>query len=154
ARSRRRGPCGRPRARPAGGSRRSRRDPRRRGAWPTDPGSLTGDDPAGSPNIHQHVPDVTTASAQRTVRRFELLRELGRGATSVVYVARQMDLDRVVAVKELAVLRSTDPNLTERFLRESRLAGSLAHPNVVTVYEYFEDAGTPYIAMEYLERGS
>ena len=39
-------------------------------------------------------------------------------------------------------------------MRESRLAGSLNHPNIVTVHDFFEDHGTPYIAMEYLERGS
>ena len=39
-------------------------------------------------------------------------------------------------------------------MRESRLAGSLVHPNVITVFDYFEHDGTPYIAMEYVERGS
>ena len=43
---------------------------------------------------------------------------------------------------------------TRRFVRESRLAGSLNHPNIVTVHDFFEDRGTPYIAMEFLERGS
>ncbi|MFI5040189.1 MAG: serine/threonine-protein kinase, partial [Solirubrobacterales bacterium] len=44
--------------------------------------------------------------------------------------------------------------MAERFVRESRLAGSLNHPNIVTVLEYFEDGGVPYIAMEYVPRGS
>ena len=42
----------------------------------------------------------------------------------------------------------------QRFLREARLAGSLTDPNIVTVFDYFEHDGTPYLAMEYLERGS
>jgi serine/threonine protein kinase len=43
----------------------------------------------------------------------------------------------------------TDPTIGRRFLRESRLAGSLNHPNIVTVHDYFEHRGSPYIAMEY-----
>jgi serine/threonine protein kinase len=72
---------------------------------------------------------------------------------AVVYLARQLDLDRPVALKMLAGLHAFDPTVTSRFVREARLAGSLNHPNVVTVYEYFEHAGLPYIAMELLPRG-
>ena len=46
------------------------------------------------------------------------------------------------------------PAFAARFLRESRIAGSLSHPNIVTVHDYFEHDGMPYIAMEYVERGS
>jgi len=91
---------------------------------------------------------------RRTVGRYEIVREVGRGATAVVYLARQTDLDRDVALKELAAFRARDPAHLERFLRESRLAGSLSHPNIVTVYEYFPHEGTAFIAMEYFERGS
>jgi serine/threonine protein kinase len=90
----------------------------------------------------------------RAVGRYELLRELGRGGTATVYLARQTDLGRLVALKELTALPVSDPSTARRFVRESRLAASLNHPNVVTVHDYFEDSGTPYIAMEYLERGS
>ena len=90
----------------------------------------------------------------RAVGRYELLRELGRGGTATVYLARQTDLNRLVALKELTAVPVSDPSTARRFVRESRLAGSLNHPNVVTVHDYFEDHGTPYIAMEYLERGS
>ena len=71
-----------------------------------------------------------------------------------VYLARQLDLDRMVALKELRMLRTPDPSFARRFLREARLAGSLNHPNIVTVHDYFEADGVPHIAMEYLERGS
>jgi serine/threonine protein kinase len=90
----------------------------------------------------------------RTVGRYEILRELGRGGAATVYLARQTDLDRSVALKELSAFRQSDPSFTKRFLRESRLAGSLSHPNIVTVHEYFEHGGIPYIAMEYVPRGS
>ena len=89
-----------------------------------------------------------------TIGRYKLVREIGRGGMAVVYLARQTDLDRDVALKELAALHSVDPARVERFLRESRLAGSLNQPNVVTVHEFFEHEGTGYIAMEYFERGS
>ncbi len=95
-----------------------------------------------------------TSAVMRTVGRYELLREIGRGGMAVVYLARQSDLDRNVALKELSALHAADPRRVDRFLRESRLAGSLSHPNVVTVHEYFEHEGTAYIAMEHFERGS
>jgi serine/threonine protein kinase len=90
----------------------------------------------------------------RTVGRYEILREIGRGGMAAVYLARQVDLDRHVALKELGAFHAADPAFAERFLRESRVAGSLSHPNIVTVHEYFEHEGTPFIAMEYLTRGS
>ena len=95
------------------------------------------------------MPDV-----MKTVGRYEILRELGRGGMALVYLARQTDLDRFVALKELGAFHASDASFAQRFLRESRVAGSLSHPNIVTVHDYFEHEGTPYIAMEYLERGS
>jgi hypothetical protein len=95
------------------------------------------------------MPDV-----MKTVGRYEILRELGRGGMALVYLARQTDLDRFVALKELGAFHASDASFAQRFLRESRVAGSLSHPNIVTVHDYFEHDGTPYIAMEYVERGS
>ena len=90
----------------------------------------------------------------RKVGRYEILREIGRGGMAVVYLARQMDLERDVALKELAAFHASDVSFAQRFVRESRVAGSLSHPNVVTVHDYFEDDGVPFIAMEYVRRGS
>ena len=93
--------------------------------------------------------------AGERVGRFEVVREIGRGGMAVVYLARQTDLDRNVALKQLGAFHATDPAAAARFLQESRITGSLGHPNIVTVHEYLQhDDGTPYIAMEYLERGS
>jgi serine/threonine protein kinase len=89
-----------------------------------------------------------------TLDGYDLIRELGRGGMAVVHLARQRDLSRLVALKELAGFSVGDPAAAERFLRESRVAGSLNHPNIVTVYEYFDDGGTPFIAMELMEGGS
>src|SRR3954454_20367675 len=95
------------------------------------------------------MPDV-----MKTVGRYEILRDVGRGGMAIVYLARQTDLDRFVALKELGAFHASDPSFAQRFLRESRVAGSLSHPNIVTVHDYFEHDGTTYIAMEYIERGS
>jgi serine/threonine protein kinase len=89
----------------------------------------------------------------REIGRYTVERELGRGGMAIVHLARQADLERPVALKELAGLWATDPTATMRFLREARLGGSLNHPNIVTVHEYFEAGGVPYIATEFLERG-
>src|SRR3954462_10779337 len=95
------------------------------------------------------MPDV-----MKTVGRYEILRELGRGGMALVYLARQTDLDRFVALKELGAFHASDASFAQRFLRESRVAGSLSHPNIVTVHDYFEHEGTPYIAMEYVSGGT
>jgi hypothetical protein len=87
------------------------------------------------------------------VGRYELLGEVGHGGMGRVYRARQTDLDRIVALKGLQAVTAND-EFAARFARESRLAGARSHPNIVTVFEYLEHDGTPYIAMEYVARGS
>ena len=71
-----------------------------------------------------------------------------------VHLARQLDLDRFAALKELGSLQREDAEMAARFVRESRLAGALNHTCIVTVLDFFEHEGTPYIAMEYVPRGS
>ncbi|MGN6378332.1 MAG: serine/threonine-protein kinase [Gaiellales bacterium] len=90
----------------------------------------------------------------RQIGRYVVVREIGRGGMAAVYLARQVDLDRDVALKELNAFHAADPAFAERFVRESRMAGSMNHPNIVTVYEFLTEGSVPYIAMEYLERGS
>ena len=90
----------------------------------------------------------------KRVGRYDLLDVIGRGGAAVVYLAHQRDLRRHVALKELAPFHAADASFAERFVEESRLAGSMSHANVVTMHEYFEDGGVPYIAMEYLPNGS
>ncbi len=97
---------------------------------------------------------MSLGSPLRTVGRYELVREIGRGGMAIVHLARQLDLDRFVALKELAAFYASDPGTARRFLHEARLAGALSHPNVVTVHDYVEHAGVPYISMEYVPRGS
>ena len=78
---------------------------------------------------------------------------LARGGMAVVYLVRQPALDREVVLKRLDLERD-DPTLAQRFVREARLAAALDHPNVVTLFDFFEDDGVPYIAMEYVAGGS
>ncbi|HEX5617277.1 MAG TPA: protein kinase [Solirubrobacteraceae bacterium] len=84
---------------------------------------------------------------------YEVVRLIARGGMATVYEAYQPTLDRSVALKRLD-LRSSDPMQTERFIQESRMSAAFNHPNIVTVFDFFESDGVPYIAMEYLPRGS
>ncbi len=93
------------------------------------------------------------AQAGDRIGAYEVVRLIARGGMATVYEARQPALDRAVALKRLD-LRTDDPTLAERFIRESRIAASFDHPNIVTVFDFFECEAVPYIAMEYLPRGS
>jgi hypothetical protein len=88
------------------------------------------------------------------VGRYEVMRELGRGGMATVYLARQLDLDRLVALKRLDGLAEQSDGRVRRFVREARLAASLSHPNIVTVHDTFEVDGVPYIAMELVPGGT
>jgi eukaryotic-like serine/threonine-protein kinase len=81
--------------------------------------------------------------------RYRLEERIGGGATSDVWSATDLDLDRRVAVKLLAP--NADP---ARFEREARAVASLGHPNICTLYAYGEIEGRPYIVLEYLPGGS
>jgi len=76
---------------------------------------------------------------------------IGRGGMGVVYLAEHGGLERKVALKLLAPPLAEDPRFRERFVRESRLAASIDHPNVIPIYEAGEADGRLYIAMRYVE---
>jgi serine/threonine protein kinase len=88
------------------------------------------------------------------VGRYDMLEVIGRGGAAIVYLAYQRDLRRHIALKELLSQHLADPTFAQRFVEESRLAGSMNHSSIVTVHEFFEHDEVPYIAMEYLPRGS
>ena len=83
--------------------------------------------------------------------RYRVADMLGRGGMAVVYLARDDELDRPVAIKVLAGHLADDPAFRNRFVREARLAAGLSHPNIVQVYDAGEDDGNPYIVMEYVD---
>ncbi|MGH3010078.1 MAG: serine/threonine-protein kinase [Gaiellaceae bacterium] len=90
-------------------------------------------------------------SAAVLAGRYEVIRPLGHGAMAVVDLARDVELDRPVALKRLAENLARDEDLRRRFLREARLAARLSHPNVVRVFDIGVDRERPFIAMEYVD---
>jgi serine/threonine protein kinase len=89
--------------------------------------------------------------AETVAGRYRLERRLGHGAMASVYLARDSELDRPVAVKLLAENVAADEGLRERFVREARLAARLSHPNVVSIFDAGADEDRPFIVMEYVE---
>jgi serine/threonine protein kinase len=83
--------------------------------------------------------------------RYRTEEVLGRGGMASVYLARDGELDRPVAVKVLAEHLADTPGFRERFLREAKLAAQLSHPNVVQVFDVGEEDGRPFIVMECVE---
>jgi serine/threonine protein kinase len=83
--------------------------------------------------------------------KYEIIAEIGRGAMGAVYKARDPLIDRLVALKTITGSPSAQTNLLDRFYQEARSAGTLQHPNIVTIYELGHEKNTPFIAMEYLE---
>jgi hypothetical protein len=86
--------------------------------------------------------------------RYELERRLGHGGMATVYCARDLKLDRQVAIKLLADNFAGDDEVRKRFSREARLAARLDHPNVVQVFDVGEDQDRPFIVMEHVEGGT
>ena len=84
------------------------------------------------------------------IDKYELIRRLGHGGMGTVYLARDPDLDRLVAIK---VLREPllDGELLERFFREARAAAKLRHDNLITIYDVGQHDHQPFMAMEYVD---
>ena len=89
-----------------------------------------------------------------TVPGFKIERELGRGGMGVVYLARQIELNRPVALKMILSGLHAGPSELARFRTEARAAAQLQHPNIVQIYEVGEAEGRPYLALEYVPGGS
>jgi len=83
--------------------------------------------------------------------RYLISRKLGAGGMANVYLAEDQELGRRVAIKILDDRHASDDQFVERFRREAQNAGGLSHPNIVSIYDRGEAAGSYYIAMEYVE---
>jgi eukaryotic-like serine/threonine-protein kinase len=135
-------------------------------AKPKAPTSAT---PIAQPSMGATTPDLRAAPKERPASaavaaalpeterlgRYQLEREIGRGAMGVVYLGRDTAINRMVAIKAIPLAAEfSDAELVEarsRFFREAETAGRLNHPNIVTIYDVGEERGLAYIAMEYLK---
>ena len=91
------------------------------------------------------------AKGQKINDRYEIIRSIGEGGMANVYLGYDTILDRNVAIKVLRGDLSNDEKFVRRFQREALSASSLAHPNIVEMYDVGEDNGLYYIVMEYIE---
>src|SRR5215208_3288009 len=106
--------------------------------------------PAQSPMAA--APDTLFLDFQRALAgQYSIERELGRGGMGVVYLAREVRLDRPVAIKVLPPALAARGDLRERFLREARTAARLSHPNVVPIFDVDEAGAFVYFAMAYVD---
>lgn len=87
--------------------------------------------------------------------RYQVEKELGKGAMGIVYLGRDPKISRVVAIKTMALAQEFEADeleeVKERFFREAETAGRLSHPNIVTIYDAGEEHDLAYIAMEFLK---
>jgi serine/threonine-protein kinase len=101
------------------------------------------------------APAVSGVPDTERLGRYQLEREIGRGAMGIVYLGRDTAINRMVAIKAIPLASEfSDAELVEarsRFFREAETAGRLNHPNIVTIYDVGEERGLAYIAMEYLK---
>ena len=98
------------------------------------------------------IPDPLFFAFQQAVAgRYSIDHELGRGGMGVVYLAREVHLDRLVAIKLLPPERSAIPELRERFLREARLAAKLSHPNIIPIHAVAEQDEFVYYVMSFVD---
>ncbi len=89
---------------------------------------------------------------QKTLGKYQIQGELGKGAMGVVYRGFDPALEREVAIKVMGSATVSDPELKKRFEQEAKASARLQHPNIVTVYDFgYDDEGAPYMAMELLK---
>jgi CHASE2 domain-containing sensor protein len=114
--------------------------------------------PGEGPTVQQHGPPPEPREPRGhalaepvTIGRFTVQRKLGKGGMGAIFLAKDAELDRLVAIK---VLEATQKDVFTRFRREAMAVARIAHPNVVQIHEIGFDARTPYIVMEYVAGGT
>ncbi len=98
---------------------------------------------------------MITGGAKPTLGRYEIIKELGKGAMGTVYLGKDPKINRDVAIKTMALSQEFEgdelQDVKERFFREAETAGMLNHPNIVTMYDAGEEHDLAFIAMEFLD---
>jgi eukaryotic-like serine/threonine-protein kinase len=102
----------------------------------------------------ESMDDGRKSGALPKVPGFEILDLLGRGGMGVVYRARQLRLNRIVALKMIQTGAGASPKEMGRFRAEAEVQARLQHPNIVQIFEVGEAEGCPYFALEYVSGGS
>ena len=107
------------------------------------------------PGAEPRTPVRLDSPATVRLGRYEVLKEIGRGAMGVVYMGRDPKINRIVAIKAIPLAEEFDAEYLEeareRFFREAETAGRLNHTDIVTIFDVGEDADLAFIAMEYLK---
>jgi len=98
---------------------------------------------------------LITGGAKPTLGRYEIVREIGKGAMGTVYLGKDPKINREVAIKTMALAQEFEADEMEevkaRFFREAETAGMLNHPNIVTIFDAGDEHDLAYIAMEFLD---
>lgn len=97
------------------------------------------------------LPAEAQSLATALADQYQILREVGRGGMGIVYLARDLRLDRLVAIKTLPPQLAGDPVIRERFLREARTAARLSHPNIVPIHRADEIDGHVFFVMGFVD---
>ena len=92
-----------------------------------------------------------TLSPGTRLGRYEIRTHIGTGGMGEVYLAQDVELERILALKILPAEFASDPGRMRRFIQEARAASGLNHPNILTIYEINHEGTTPFIATEYID---
>ena len=109
---------------------------------------------SATPWQHREPGRHTQMAVLQQVPGYEILGELGRGGMGVVYKARHLQLNRIVALKMVLAGGHAGSQERSRFLAEAEAVAALQHPNIVQVFDFGQHDGLPYMALEYVNGGS
>src|SRR2546423_15453848 len=92
-----------------------------------------------------------TLSPGTRLGRYEIRAHIGTGGMGEIYLAQDVELERILALKILPAEFASDPSRMRRFIQEARAASGLNHPNILTIYEINHEGTTPFIATEFID---